>query len=261
MAQALVTTYYQVASNKCEDQDTAPNTLHLEEPAAIGLTFPRIRQDQPPTVRSTRNLPSREPSPTMVIRSLKKARRAVRAASCGYQRTQAQATTTHNCRRVALRSLCLEESPIPLKIRTTACQAQESMSQSCSTISQVSSSSIPSDPEQASKRRSTRTQLVHRSTLQPTQVRHSPVRRTLARHRRMQSAQRRRDRSVMQGGMARALSSRMRTSGSTGRSVRRQLSTWESQGQASTRSLATSTSETRLDLMTDRARTPSSASA
>lgn len=141
------------------------------------------------------------------------------------------------------------------------CQAQGSMNQSHRIPFQVSSSSTQSDPSSASRRTSRSIQLVHRSTLQHTQVRPSRDKTILARQQRTQSIQTSSDHLVTREEMVWEPSLRTRTSENTDRSARRQRSTWECQGQATTRSLEISISETLLDRMTGRARTPSSASA
>ena len=226
-----------------------------------GQTCHRTRQDQLPTVRSTRNLPNREPSPMMAIRSPKRVKRVELEVSSKYQQTQVQVTTILHCLRVVLQSPCLEENQIHYKIRTAVCQAQGSTSQRHSIQCQVSSSSTQSDPSSASRRTSRSIQSVHRNTLQHTQVRPLRDKTSLVRRQRMQPIQRSSDHLVTREETVWEPSLRTRTSENTDRSVRRQRSTWECQGQVTTRSLAISISETQLDQMTGRARTPSSASA
>ena len=141
------------------------------------------------------------------------------------------------------------------------CQAQGNMIQQTRIRYRASSSSIQSDLSSASKRTSKSIQLVHRNTRRHTQVRPSRDKTILARQRRTPAIQTSLGPLATREETAWALSSRTRTSGNTDRSARRRLSTWEYQGLATTKSLATSISETQLDPMTGRARTPSSASA
>ena len=146
----------------------------------IGRTCHRTLQGQPLTVSFTRNLQSRELSLTMATHSLRRAKRAVQVASCGYRRTQAQATITHNCPRLVLPSQCLEAKLNPEKTKTTVYQAQDSTNLNQTITYQASSSSIQGDPRQTSRRTAMSTQSGHRNTPQSTQAKHLRASPTLA---------------------------------------------------------------------------------
>ena len=101
--------------------------------------------------------------------------------------------------------------------------------------------------------------MVRRSMSEYTQVKHSKVRNTLAKKKRLPAIRTYLDRSATLEETAKVLSMKMRSTEKSDRLAKRLLSTWECQGQATTRSLVILTSEILLDLTIEVARILSSA--